>query len=137
MSKALRRMGFWTAPSPVGHGDDRHDLLASILGIAGITGSPEAAREEVLRYVAQMHPMTRAHVLHYMASSRVWERYMGWAECRLCGAHLGSADMITPDGRWVFPEKWEHYIIAHGVAPTDPDFSVDAVAWSRRQKENP
>lgn len=37
----------------------------------------------------------------------------GWANCRLCGAQLGSMD-LTRFG-FVWPEKAEHYVVAHDV----------------------
>lgn len=42
---------------------------------------------------------------------------MGWASCRICGANLGSRD-LTAFG-FVWPEKAEHYIVAHGVWTPD------------------
>jgi hypothetical protein len=38
---------------------------------------------------------------------------MGWASCRICGAQLGSMD-LTRFG-FVWPEKAEHYVVAHDV----------------------
>lgn len=38
---------------------------------------------------------------------------MGWADCRICGANLGSRD-LTRFG-FVWPEKAEHYLTAHDV----------------------
>ncbi len=48
-----------------------------------------------------------------LRSGRTVERYLGWAECRICGLMLGTKDI----GRFgfVWPEKAEHYIEAHGV----------------------
>jgi hypothetical protein len=37
----------------------------------------------------------------------------GWANCRICGAHLGTRD-LTAFG-FVWPEKAEHYVRSHGV----------------------
>ena len=53
---------------------------------------------------------------------------------RAMGHMLGGADLITPDGKWMYPQGWEHYIEAHSVKPWDEDFIADAVAWrsSRR-----
>lgn len=48
-----------------------------------------------------------------MRSGEVLERWMGWAECRICGETLGTKDMTAFD--FVWPEKAEHYIEAHGV----------------------
>ena len=38
---------------------------------------------------------------------------LGWADCRICGAQLGSGD-LTKFG-FVWPEKAEHYVLVHGV----------------------
>lgn len=40
-------------------------------------------------------------------------RLKGWADCRICGAQLGSGN-LTAFG-FVWPEKAEHYILAHRV----------------------
>lgn len=42
---------------------------------------------------------------------------MGWANCRICGADLGSRD-LTAFG-FVWPEKAEHYLLAHDVWTPD------------------
>lgn len=39
--------------------------------------------------------------------------YLGWAECRICGERLGTADMTAEGYQW--PSRAEHYIIEHGV----------------------
>jgi hypothetical protein len=47
--------------------------------------------------------------------------YMGYANCRICDTLLGSADM-TGWG-FVWPEKAEHYLLAHSVwTPQCMDF---------------
>ena len=38
---------------------------------------------------------------------------MGWANCRICDANLGSGD-LTAFGH-VWPEKAEHYVLKHAV----------------------
>jgi hypothetical protein len=50
---------------------------------------------------------------------------MGWADCRLCGAHLGSRDM-TRFG-YVWPEKAEHYLVTHDVWTPECDEFLHAV----------
>ena len=65
---------------------------------------------------------------------------MGYASCRLCGGVnprtkkfeglLGTSDMLTPDEKWVFPEKWQHYIIEYGVRPFPEKFIEDAIKRS-------
>lgn len=37
----------------------------------------------------------------------------GWASCRICGALLGSMDLARFG--FVWPQKAEHYVLAHGV----------------------
>ena len=39
--------------------------------------------------------------------------YRGWAECRMCGAHLGSSDVHGLG--FVWPELAEHYVLEHDV----------------------
>jgi hypothetical protein len=39
--------------------------------------------------------------------------YAGWADCRICGARLGTCDMKA-DG-YLWPQLAEHYIEEHGV----------------------
>jgi hypothetical protein len=42
---------------------------------------------------------------------------------------LGCCDMITPDGKWIFPQEWDtHYIAKHGLAPPR-EFIEDALAF--------
>ena len=38
---------------------------------------------------------------------------MGWADCRICGANLGSRDLMRFG--YVWPEKAEHYLTVHDV----------------------
>jgi hypothetical protein len=40
-------------------------------------------------------------------------RYMGWADCRICGARLGTADLHGLGFTW--PEGAEHYVLEHDV----------------------
>lgn len=54
-----------------------------------------------------------ARAVERLKSGRPGARYRGYATCRVCGAQLGSMDMVLPG--WVFPEKAEHYIEKHGV----------------------
>jgi hypothetical protein len=85
----LRRMLYWGRAS----GERPHDHIRSDV--------PEVSRRSVafiLQNGKDAHPSTQA---------------MGWASCRICGANLGSRD-LTAFG-FVWPEKAEHYILAHGV----------------------
>jgi len=91
-------------------------------------------KEEVLNAVAPMNSEEKKTVLAYMAASSPYQRYRGWASCRVCGAMLGSADMETPDGKFLHPSGWEHYILEHGVRPEEP-FLIGAKEWFHEQAE--
>lgn len=52
-------------------------------------------------------------VAKLLASGKVIESYFGYAECRMCGAQLGSRDFGGWDHLW--PEKAEHYVLEHDV----------------------
>lgn len=54
-----------------------------------------------------------AFVLSHGADAHPGIQAMGWADCRLCGARLGSRD-LTRFG-FVWPEKADHYVTAHDV----------------------
>lgn len=71
--------------------------------------------------------------LDYIAQAKEKRRYKGWAACRICGERLGSCDMQTVDGRWIFPEDFDHYLTEHSVRPPDERFIRNAL---RRTKEH-
>jgi hypothetical protein len=54
-----------------------------------------------------------------LMSGRAMEAYPGWANCRMCGSELGTQDLGALG--FVWPEKAEHYILAHGVWTPDCD----------------
>lgn len=74
------------------------------------TNVPERDREELAAVLAQ---------------GVVLERYMGHANCRICGLELGSADLTGWGFMW--PEKAEHYILVHLVWTPDCDRLLQAV----------
>lgn len=105
-------IGFWEAPGR---------LAAAEIGRlvdAGWAARDGEERDTVLRYLRAGACLGEGH------------QYKGFARCRLCKQALGSHDMVTPDGKWLFPEGHEHYITEHGVRPRD-DFVLAAVAWTR------
>jgi len=85
-------------------------------------------KEEVLAKVAPMTTLEKSSVLVYMGRSSILHRYRGMAACRVCGTHLGNADMLTPDGLFTFPQCWDHYILEHVVRPDDA-FVEAAKKW--------
>lgn len=85
----LRRMLYWGDAL----GERPHDHVQHAV--------PDEQRRSVafvLAHGKDAHPQTQA---------------MGWADCRICGTKLGSRDM-TAFG-FVWPEKAEHYLLAHHV----------------------
>lgn len=57
--------------------------------------------------------------------------FMGWADCRICGERLGTRDFF---GRgFVWPEKAEHYILAHHVWTSGCDELLAVVRRARRR----
>lgn len=70
-------------------------------------------------------PSDKALVLSILPQGRVAEAYAGWANCRICGIELGTKDLAGLG--FVWPEKAEHYIEAHGVWTADLDDFVWAV----------
>ena len=73
--------------------------------------------------------MEMSAVMVYMADSMRAVGYMGFSACRMCGERAGTYDMMTPDYKWRFPEKWQHYITAHGFKPP-AEFIHDAMVWT-------
>lgn len=62
-------------------------------------------------------------------------RYRGMAICRICKEGLGNTDIVGPDNIYMFPEKYEHYIIKHNVKP--PQHFIDhCVNWYTLQRNN-
>jgi hypothetical protein len=60
-------------------------------------------------------PAERARVIGYLKRGKVKDQWMGYSDCRLCGALNGSACLT--DGVYVWPEGFAHYLEAHGVKP--------------------
>lgn len=58
-------------------------------------------------------------VVEALQAGTTLESYKGWADCRICGEHLGSAD-VGGHG-FVWPQLAEHYIVEHGVWTPDLD----------------
>lgn len=64
--------------------------------------------------------------------ARASERgYKGSAKCRICGQRNGSTE-FTYKG-WVWPAGFRHYIVEHGVKPSE-GFIIFVEIGSRRQK---
>lgn len=71
-------------------------------------------------------------VLAYIAASTKHAQYKGWASCRECKMRLGDSDMLTPDKKYLFPERYEHYICDHRVLPPE-GFRRSAMKWYKKK----
>ena len=77
------------------------------------TAPGDRPRDHIDVTVPTVHRRSVALVLKHGADAHPNVQAMGWASCRLCGAHLGSRD-LTAFG-FVWPEQAEHYLIEHDV----------------------
>ncbi len=73
-------------------------------------------------------------VAKYLQAGIVETDWGSSAKCELCDEILGSHDMRGPDGRWKYPEGYEHYILAHGVKPPQEGMVKDAADWDMQQR---
>jgi len=96
----------------------------------GYADSQNKRAQEALDCVNFMTKEEVSALLTYIKNSCMCESYMGFADCRVCGLRLGTMDMETADKKWIFPEKWEHYITEHGVRPAE-EFVQDALTWTQ------
>jgi hypothetical protein len=117
--KELPTMGFWTEKTIIYDWKNHKHIR-----------NPQVEKE-VKSKIGSMTSEQKESVLDYMKNSIPCESYMGYASCRLCDLILGSRDMITPDGKWVFPEKWDHYITGHSIKP-EITFIKDAMIWTNK-----
>lgn len=95
-------------------------------------GEEALAREE---YPGTVRGDERTAVLAFMDAAKEHRAWKGMADCRVCRCRVGACCMATPDGKWVFPQNWQHYIIEHDMAPTRK-FVADALRWWHRRKRN-
>jgi len=70
----------------------------------------------------------REELARALQSGDVLMSYLGWADCRICGARLGTQDLFGHG--FVWPQKAEHYVLVHGVWTRECD---DLLAALRRR----
>lgn len=76
---------------------------------------------------------SRELVGNALAQGKVLMRFMGYAECRLCGRQLGSADLYGFGFIW--PEKAEHYVLDHDVwTPECNELYAELLKRKRKEK---
>lgn len=54
-------------------------------------------------------------VVSYIKDTPISDSYFGYSKCRICDEQLGASD--KSDGVFIFPEKYEHYLIKHNIKP--------------------
>jgi len=93
-------------------------------------GTAEAVAE-VMRLIEPEWSMTREAraCVQYMKAGIITESYMGHACNRITGRALGCSDMVSPDGKWAYPELWWDYINNQSVRIENKEFIEDAVRW--------
>lgn len=62
-------------------------------------------------------------IISTLKNAKVYESWMGWSNCRLCGIVNGSRCMIY--NNLIFPEGLVHYIEKHFVKP--PQNIIDII----------
>jgi hypothetical protein len=67
---------------------------------------PRIEREELARALQLRSPQNPT-------GGNVLTSYLGWADCRICGARLGTRDFFGHG--FVWPEKADHYVLVHKV----------------------
>jgi len=87
---------------------------------------PDRVKKE---YPDLMNQQEKDIILEYMSNATEEDAYKGLADSRMDGSILGSRDMRTPDGKWIFPEQWDtHYVDKYNICPPR-EFVEDAVKW--------
>ena len=74
------------------------------------------------------NPVELFVVANHIRKATAVNHWKGDAACRLCDERLGSA--CLSDGKYIFPEKFEHYLIEHDVKP--PKEFIEN-AWKNRK----
>lgn len=75
-------------------------------------------RDHIRQDVSQIDRAELARALQLRSSTNptggdILMSYMGWADCRMCGEHLGTRDFFGHG--FVWPEKADHYVLIHEV----------------------
>lgn len=72
-------------------------------------------------------------VLAYMSASTINIPSTGTARNRFDGSIESNAEMLGPDGQYIFPEYFISYITEYSVKPWDDAFIYNAVDWYNAQ----
>jgi len=88
-----------------------------------------AGQQEVWAARGDITAAERRALHAYMKAATVEASANGVAKCRACKDRLGSQDMLTPDGQFIFPSGYWHYIDVHEVRPPST-FICAAMDWN-------
>lgn len=115
--RTYKHVLFWgpaiTWPS---YGDMRgvHLLVDGIFALALGIMPPNEPKHHVRPAI---DPVDRKALAFALANGKKALSYMGHAQCRICGAELGCADLYG--WGYIWPEGAEHYILEHEVWTPD------------------
>jgi hypothetical protein len=112
MNSVGKKLLFW---------DEQAGELQPLLDFLGVVpggrryGQP---RDHVRRDVPRADREVLARALRLRSTANptggdVGMSYMGWADCRICGARLGTRDFFGHG--FVWPELGDHYVLSHDV----------------------
>lgn len=59
------------------------------------------------------HEFEKRRVVEHLIQGCPCNKQRGWANCKICGAQLGTFERT--DGDYVWPDRLEHYVIEHNV----------------------
>jgi len=94
----------------------------------------ERPHDHIRHDVPDVHRRSVAFVLEHGKDVHPEMQAMGWANCRICGANLGSRDMAAFG--FVWPEKAEHYLLAHNVWTPECSQLLQSVLAARAPQSN-
>jgi len=83
---------------------------------------------EIGQHSGTMNTTEGKAVVKFIEASKIHDMYRGCSICRVCGKENGSEDLISPDGNFIFPEGYLHYITCHSVRPPE-NFIAAAIRW--------
>jgi hypothetical protein len=78
--------------------------------------------------------LDRNRIIDIMKRAVSTRRYKGFARCRICGDRLGASDMKW--GKYVWPQKAEHYVEKHDVWVPEFNDIIEAADVAYMQKQS-
>lgn len=120
-------MLFWGPKPPTpGRKPDLFDAATAFLDLLVSAVKKKALHLQPQDFVnASIPRKDRIDLARALVRGEVDESYIGYAECRICGERLGTADLVGWGFLW--PEKAEHYILEHDVWTPECDRLLAAV----------